>query len=210
MSLLLFLSCFLDISGLLFRSSYSKQSKGEENHKKKDQNRDSKSKRDSKNSILVSISGNMAEKFSDSLCSSENHFDLYFQKTRPEIYYFGHIEDQKLNFLLCMSRFTKNCTLKFITIYNALRYLNSLGDHFCSQKIESGIAKWTLLCFYAFLKLNKTSDLAGSEKTSVADSLIYLKRNFSPSHGPWHLEPTCLLILEKEIVKLTFMIFSNF
>merc|ERR1711950_4744 len=52
------------------------------------QNRDSKSKRDTKNSILVSISGNTAEKFSDSLCSSENHFGLYFQKTRPEIYYF--------------------------------------------------------------------------------------------------------------------------
>ena len=91
MSLLLFLSCFLDISGLLFRSSYSQQSKGVGEPQKQTsnvQNRDSKSKRDTKNSILVSISGNMAEKFSDSLCSSENHFGLYFQKTRPEIYYF--------------------------------------------------------------------------------------------------------------------------
>ena len=52
--------------------------------------KDSKSKRDTKNSNLVSISGNMAEKFSDSLCSSENHFGLYFQKTRPEIYYCQH------------------------------------------------------------------------------------------------------------------------
>ena len=49
---------------------------------------DSKSKRDTKNSILVLISGNMAEKFSDSLCSSEKHFGLYFQKSRPEIGYF--------------------------------------------------------------------------------------------------------------------------
>ena len=31
----------------------------------------------------------MAKKFSDSLCSSENHFGLYFQKIRPEIYYFS-------------------------------------------------------------------------------------------------------------------------
>ena len=83
---------FLDISGPLFRSSYSQQSKGVEepqNRTSNVQNRDSKSKRDTKNSILVSISGNMAKKFSDSLCSSENHFGLYFQKTRPEIYYFG-------------------------------------------------------------------------------------------------------------------------
>ena len=53
------------------------------------QNGDSKNKRDTKNSILVLISGNTAEKFSDSLCLSENHFGLHFQKTRPEIYYFG-------------------------------------------------------------------------------------------------------------------------
>ena len=50
--------------------------------------RDSNSKRDTRNSILVSISGNTAEKFSDSLCSSEKYFGLHFQKTRPEIYYF--------------------------------------------------------------------------------------------------------------------------
>ena len=44
--------------------------------------KDSKSKRDTKNSILVSISGNTAEKFSDSLCLSENYFGLHFQKTK--------------------------------------------------------------------------------------------------------------------------------
>ena len=52
-----------------------------ENRTSNVQKRDSKSKRDTKNSILVSISGNTAEKFSDSLCSSEKYFDLYFQKT---------------------------------------------------------------------------------------------------------------------------------
>ena len=92
-SCLFYFSCpaFLDITGPLFRSSYSKLSKGVEepqNWTSNVQNRDSKSKRDTKNSILVSISGNMAEKFSDSLCSSEKHFGLYFQKTRPETYYF--------------------------------------------------------------------------------------------------------------------------
>ena len=47
--------------------------------------RDSKSKRDTKNSILVSISGNMAEK--------------YFQKTRPEIYYFFSMRETVLDII---------------------------------------------------------------------------------------------------------------
>ena len=34
---------------------------------------------------------NMAEIFSDSLYSSENYFDLYYQKTRPEIYTISQI-----------------------------------------------------------------------------------------------------------------------
>ena len=105
MSLLLFLSCFSGHSGPLFWSSYSQLSKGVEepqNWTRNVQKRDSKSKRDTKNSILVSISGNTAKKFSDSLFSSENYFGLYFKKTRPEIYYFK-FQNQELG-CLCLQQ----------------------------------------------------------------------------------------------------------
>ena len=84
MSLLLFLSCF---SGPPTPSCQKMQ----ENHKIGPQmSRIGTRKVKETQKIvfqIVSISGNTAEKFSDSLCSSEKYFRLYFQTTRPEIYY---------------------------------------------------------------------------------------------------------------------------
>ena len=82
MPLLLFWSAFLILLLLAV-----KRSRGTTNRNWNVQKRDWKSKRGAKNSILVSISGNTTEKFSDSLCSSEKYFSLHFQKTRPELYY---------------------------------------------------------------------------------------------------------------------------
>ena len=63
------------------------------------------------------MSGNIAEKISDSLCSSEKYFGLYFQKTWPEIYVlfleFSHEwgkSPEKMSTLITMLEVTQNAS----------------------------------------------------------------------------------------------------